>query len=289
MSNDTPSYRMIVQNGRLVPAGPIDQERLLTYRDGTEVECTWKSVRNGVLIRRLYAVVSKAVKQCPTPWKTADEAVQALKHALGVVDMSADVRGLPLRYPRSLNDLDEPELEAFLEACWSILHKITGVDPLTLRREARDTDTNHKVTGAQATVGDEPASGIDGDGSESEEPFADGADPPVPADTGESGDPGGGETDSGDASVSADQLATQSDTAQSRAELIDKLFFIASNPDARLSKSDRLSILEERRADWDATLADDPAFVRDVFNTVSKVVRGELPIDAARRFVRSLA
>lgn len=41
-----------------------------------------------------------------------------------------------VEYPKSLSELDEPELERGFEAMVSVLSRITGVDVLTLTKEA---------------------------------------------------------------------------------------------------------------------------------------------------------
>lgn len=311
MSIDQPSYLMIVQHGRLVPAGPLDEERLLTYANGTEVECVWKSVRNGKLIRQLYAVVGLAVKQCATPWQTADEAVQAMKSALGLVDYGKGMHGEQNRYLRSLNDVDEPELRDFMEGCWLILQKLTGVDPLTLRKEAGDTTSSSSPAGEAGHVPSGPPHEDDGGGGieAGTDPTSPAADPSFPenqidADAPEASDgrahaameaeptanPGSASTDIGaaaslgaDASTEAEATAPRnsaSDQSALRAEMIAKLFRLSSEA---ITVADRLAALATVRPVWEDKL--DAETVRLAFDTIAKVVRGELPADAARKFL----
>lgn len=269
MTTDHPSYRMIVRTGRLLPAGPIDEERLMTYADGTEIECVFKSVRNGVLIRKLYAVVGLAVKQCPTPFETADEAIQAMKDALGIVEFGPNVRGNSLRYLRSLNDLDQPELEEFLEGCWAILHKLTGVDPLTLRKEAgdiisRDTASPDPSPEQAERIADEEDGGGDDAGLAC--PLPDG----VPA---------------ADSSLPPPPEIDARKIAALRAEMVSKLFHLAAEP---LTVQERLEALDVSRPAWEQLLPDHTTLVAQTFETVAKVIKGYLPHEAARKFVESL-
>ena len=283
MSLDQPSYLMIVDNGRLLPAHPLDQERLMTYANGTEVECVWKSVKNGKLIRKLYVVTGLAVKQCPTPWKTADEAVQAMKSAGGLATTVPGMHGEQFRILRSLNDLDEPELLDFMELCWLLLQKVTGVDPLTLRKEAGDTISSEATSAALAGSADEPPNG-------GEEAFA----RPSLAATEPT------EISENDASVTAQTPDASGEAAphapphqdaaspppppareRLRAEMITKLFRLASEA---LPADARIEALESTRTAWADALGEDA--VRIVFDTITKVIKGELPAEAARRFLK---
>lgn len=294
MTRDTPSYLMIVENGRLLPAHPLDQERLLTFTNGTEIECVFKSTKNGVLIRKLYVVTGHAVKQCPTPWQTADEAVQAMKDALGLVDYGAGYHGQQLRYLRSLNDLEEPELLEFMEGCWAILAKITGVDPLTLRKEAGDT-TSPDSDPALTRSPPEQESGTDEEGSGGgfealEIAAADRAsteNSEIDAQAGEGHAGAATEVETHDAPPPTVSASTPSpdDPVALRAEMVSKLFHLANEP---LSVQDRLEALESARPAWEERLPGEMALVRQTFETVRKAIEGRLPQDAARRFAESL-
>ena len=307
MTKDTPSYLMIVQRGRLVPAGPIDEERLMTYQDGTEVECVWKSVKNGKLIRKLYVVTDKAVKQCPTPWATADEAVQAMKDALGIVEFGPNVRGTSMRYLRSLNDLEEPELEEFLEGCWLILQKVTGVDPLTLRKEAGDTISRDSASPdpspeqAEQIAVEEDGGGVEAglvcpipDAAPAADSSPENPDE-IDAQAGEGQWPRDESPDAGAATeVETDDAPPPNVSASNpspddpvalRAEMVSKLFRLASEP---LTVQDRLEALDSARPGWEERLPGNPTLVRQMFETVAKVIKGQLAQDAARKFVDQL-
>lgn len=301
MTKDTPSYLMIVDRGRLVPAGPIDEERLLTFPNGTEVECIWKSVKNGVLIRKLYVVTGHAVKQCPTPWTTADEAVQAMKDAAGLVDYSLGMHGQQLRYLRSLNDLDTPEMLEFIELCWLILEKVTGVDPLTLRKEAGDT-TSHVSASPDQSPEQAEQIAVEEDGGGVEAGLvcpipeaAPAADSPsehpdeiiIDAPPGAIGS-AATEVETHDAPPPTVSASTPSpdDPAALHAEMVSKLFRLASEP---LTIQERLETLDSLRPAWEERLPDHAALVAQTFDTVAKAIKGQLPHDKARTFAESLS
>lgn len=137
---DYPPLRMTIEGGRLVPAGPFDAERLNSYRRGTVVFVRFTEEKDRVLIRKWFAVLGLVLKQCETPWKTRDEAHEAIKLALGIVNLSKTVGGQFMQYPKSLTELDDPELQEALESMIELLSRMTGVDVATLRKETAHVD-----------------------------------------------------------------------------------------------------------------------------------------------------
>ncbi|NTF67921.1 hypothetical protein [Rhizobium rhizogenes] len=138
--SDFPPLRMRVERGRLVPAGPFDQERLDSYRNGSIVMCRFTEERDRVLVKKWFAVLGLVLKQCKTPWKTRDEAHEAIKLALGIVNLSKTVGGQFMQYPKSLSELDDPELTEALDNMIELLSRMTGVDVATLRKETAHVD-----------------------------------------------------------------------------------------------------------------------------------------------------
>lgn len=136
MSKDFPALRMMIDGGKLVPATPYDQERIDSYRRGTTVFVKFTEEKDRVLVKKWFAVLGLVLKQCKTPWKTRAEAHEAIKLALGIVNLSKTVNGQWMQYPRSLTELEEPELREALDNMIALLSKITGVDVETLQREA---------------------------------------------------------------------------------------------------------------------------------------------------------
>jgi hypothetical protein len=139
MKHELPPFRMTVDAGRLTPADPYTAERLDSYRNGSVM--FMQPVIDPLSRKRkqYWAILSRVIADCPSPWRRVTEASTALKVALGVVEHGRTIVGVDVRYPRSLNDLTEPEFEDFFEDAMSLLHRVTGVDPMTLGKEASDT------------------------------------------------------------------------------------------------------------------------------------------------------
>ncbi len=148
---DFPALRMTIDGGRLVPAGQFDAERLNSYRRGTVVFVRFTEEKDRVLIRKWWAILGLVVKQCDTPWKTKEEASEAIKLSLGIVNLSKTVGGQFMQYPRSLSELEDPELQDALDNMTELLSRMTRVDVGTLKKE-----TAH--IGAEPDP-DQPASG----------------------------------------------------------------------------------------------------------------------------------
>jgi hypothetical protein len=133
--SDFPALRMRIERGHLVPAGPFDAERINSYRNGAIVMCRFTEEKDRVLIRKWFAVLGLVLKQCQTPWKSRDEAHEAIKLALGIVNLTKTVGGDFMQYPKSLTELDDPEMTEALESMTELLSRMTGVDVATLKKE----------------------------------------------------------------------------------------------------------------------------------------------------------
>lgn len=175
--SDFPALRMVVENGRLVPAGQFDAERLASYRRGAIVQCRFTEEKDRVLVKKWFAIIGLVLKTCDTPWKNKDEAHEAIKLALGIVNLSKTVGGQFMQYPKSLTDLEDPEMLEALEAMTELLSRMTGVDVETLRKETahiqEEPDTNSGASSPDTS--DEntpPPSSLDaaGEGSPSPSP-----------------------------------------------------------------------------------------------------------------------
>lgn len=135
MKLEAPPFNMIIEGGRLVPATAYDQERLDSYRRGTKIRVRFTEEKDRVLVRKWWAVLGLVVKQCKTPWKNKDEASEAVKLALGIVNLTKTVGGDFLAYPKSLTELEDPELTDAVEQMTELLSRLTGVDVATLKKE----------------------------------------------------------------------------------------------------------------------------------------------------------
>lgn len=152
--SEYPALRMRVENGRLVPASQFDQERLDSYRQGAVVMVKFTEERDRVLIKKWFAVIGLVLKQCKTPWKNKDEAHEAIKLALGIVNLSKTISGQFMQYPKSLSDLDDPEMTEALENMIALLSRMTGVDVDTLRKETAHVDTDNNSEGVSPSSSD---------------------------------------------------------------------------------------------------------------------------------------
>lgn len=135
---DTPIFRMVVEQGALVPADAYTQERLDTYRINSVVNVRMTQDIDPPLMRKYWSILSLAVKQCRTPWHSSDEASDAIKRAFGVVRRQRSASGAEVEEIGSLTDLEGPAFEDFFEGAMALLYRITGVDPETLWKETPD-------------------------------------------------------------------------------------------------------------------------------------------------------
>lgn len=163
--SDFPALRMIVEGGRLVPAGQFDAERLASYRRGAIVQCRFTEEKDRVLVKKWFAIIDLVLKTCDTPWKNKDEAHEAIKLALGIVNLSKTISGQFMQYPKSLTELDDPEMTDALEAMTELLSRMTGVDVETLRKE-----TDHIREYDNTNSGSPPPEADDAPSTSSAEP-----------------------------------------------------------------------------------------------------------------------
>lgn len=78
------------------------------------------------------------MKDTKTPWRTATQASEAIKLALGIVEYGKTVGGQFMQWPLSRKELDDKDLADAVRDMASLLHKMTGVDPLEWNRETAD-------------------------------------------------------------------------------------------------------------------------------------------------------
>lgn len=165
--NDFPPLNMIIEGGRLVPATQFDEERLHRFRRGMKVKVRFTEERDRVLIRKWWAVIDLVVKQCDVPWKTKDEASEAIKLALGIVNLTKTVKGDFLAYPKSLTELEDPELQDAVDQMIALLSRITGVDVDTLNRESAHAGHDYEVTSSEPPTRDEDDDAMSSEPAES--------------------------------------------------------------------------------------------------------------------------
>jgi hypothetical protein len=257
--SDFPALRMTIDGGRLVPAGPFDAERLNSYRRGTIVYVRFTEEKDRVLIRKWFAVLGLVLKQCQTPWKNKDEAHEAIKLALGIVNLSKTVHGQFMQYPKSLAELEDPELQEALDQMIDLLSAMTGVDVATLKKETAHIVDHDEQTGEiiehETTEPGSPSPEPDADASLSAS--AEGVDmpPSTPSSIPDATEQPVADLASGEDPAGGEQAPTQPPagstlSSDQRAKLIEaagKFMKLAMEP---ISFESRLAFLESREADW---------------------------------------
>jgi len=138
MKDDIPPLRMAVEAGKLTPADAFSAERLESYRHGTTMFVQPITDPQSKKRRKFWAILRLVIKNCETPWRTVKDAANAIKRTFGLMDDGGTTGNVRIMYPRSLNDLTEPEFEEFYEDAMLYLQRVTGVDPETLSKEAPD-------------------------------------------------------------------------------------------------------------------------------------------------------
>lgn len=257
--HEAPAFRMIIEGGRLVPATPYDAERLDTYRRGTKVSVRFTEEKDRVLVRKWWAIIGKAVKECATPWKTRDEASEAIKLALGIVNLTKTVGGEWLQYPKSLTELTDPELVDAVEQMVEIIHRVTGVDPDTWKKEI-------------AHVGeDEPSDEV---------PPSDAGSGAADPSTGPAADQTVREDEAGEGATEAahgEQAAPSSDliTVGKLQECRDKFLQIAT--DKSIDDEARRSVAKVALEAWRAELPEHQSFVQACLEALGRIVKGGKP------------
>lgn len=275
--HDMLPFKMTVERGKLIPATPYDAERLDTWRSGTAVNVTF--IRDGgrVMERKWFAILNRAVKECKTPWKTAAEASEAIKLAIGVVNLTKTVGGDFLAYPKSLTELDDPELDDAVQQMIDVVHHVTGVDPEEWKRQVAHIRDEPKS--ADASPADQ--------GSDSEAPSSG----QTVAATNSEMQPPAGETirSTQDGSMEAEpetgQSSVGSASTYTRADCLKAFMNTATN--AELNVNDRRQLLADMKDMWKEALASDLDFVKACLQTADKVAKGEIEAAPARKYLEA--
>lgn len=276
-TEQSPPFKMKIENGHLVPASAWDAERLSSYRSGSEVNCIiTKEVANWRR-RKYWAILGNVVKTCPVRQKRAEDLHKAIRLKLGIVDSFTTLGGATKVELRSTSLMDEQEFEAFYIEAMDLLREVTGVDVETLHKESADVghnETEQPAGPASPTVG--PGSGDSQaaapDQSASGGPEEDGAEAEA--------------TTPSDAPSSADPRSAAV-IRNLKVEAVDKFLGVATDknvPDAR----DRRGVLEKTKNAWKSELPHHLEFVRVCFVTADKVIKGTMPADEARQYLEGL-
>lgn len=286
MRGDTPPFQMDVVDGKLVPASAWDAERLSTYRPRQDARGNLIAPRVSVVItqevaswarRRYWAILGVVVKTCKLPPRVRDAQGlhDAIRKQIGFVDShSSDGKTLTVKL-RSTKTLDDQEFEAFAAEAYAELSEMTGVDVMTLGKEAPDVGR------------DEPKQHVPLETPPSSEGSGDDTSPRV--------DPAPDESAAADLQEGGAEQAEQSATAppspgdliELKREAVHKLIAIATDkavPDPK----DRQQILAGAKDHWKVVLADDLAFLKGCVSTVNQVITGKLSHEKAREYLDAL-
>lgn len=152
--HDMPSLQFKVDGGRLVPAGPYEQEVIDTYQRGAEITVTLHQKRTLPLLKKYWAVLRDVVSNCKTPWNSTEEASDALKLALGVTDIGKTVSGQWFIRAGSIsfNSMDQAAFKDFFDKAMAVLAGVTGIDPETLSQRYRHL-AEHEPAGVSSVSG----------------------------------------------------------------------------------------------------------------------------------------
>jgi hypothetical protein len=184
-SDEQPALHMVIEKGHLVPASPFDFERLDSYRNGAKMLVWMSTDGDRPLVRRWWATIGNYIKHTNLPWSDRETASAAIKLALAMVVPFKMPSGQWSQYPRSLNDLDDTELDGAIRQMEQLLFDLTGTDVETLRREAGSLGDEPFETNPPANdAGEETLAGDAVPPIASEESTSAGPDTPPAAGTG---------------------------------------------------------------------------------------------------------
>ncbi|WP_024586054.1 hypothetical protein [Aliihoeflea sp. 2WW] len=264
--HDAPLFKMLIEGGRLVPATAFDAERLDSYRRGTRVNVRLTEEKDRVLVRKWWAVLGLVVKQCDVPWTNKEQASEAIKLALGIVNLTKTVGGKFMQYPKSLTELDDPELQEAVDQMMALIERMTGIDPDTLRKEAADVGADeHEISS------DAPSSDENGSGDPAPQNAAAGES--SSQESGQSEEAGG---DNAPALEPADPVTTEL-----MRECVDNMLRAATE-DEKAKREERTSAAYTA---WLKELPAHEAFVKRVFETCCRLLEDPSNVDTARKYL----
>jgi hypothetical protein len=268
--HESPPFRMRIEKGRLVPVSAWDQERLATFRNGSELTVQLTQQKNRKLERKYWAILHEVIKNCPVKQRTAEDLHKAIRLKLGVVDAYFTVEGKLRVDVKSTTGMDDPEYQRFFDDAMALVHEITGVDPETLSRETADVGEDEQEPSSEL-----PSSYDEGSGATV--PIGAAADPSASPGDEEAGDIEAREEP--DASPASEPIRTPADCLNA---------FLRTATDQDISVGERRDILEQSKEWWKSALPDHLDFVKACLTTADKVAKGELGSSAARKYLEGL-
>jgi hypothetical protein len=268
---EAPALKLTVEDGRLVPASAWDQERLLSYRNRSTVNAYVTQDKPRWMERKYWAILDRVITTCGVKQRTAEDLHDHIKLKLGFVNAKFDDSGKLKVTLKSTKLMEDPEYEGFFKEAMGYLFDVTGVDPLTLKKEAADVGEDEQET---------PAAQVEGDGSGAvvapSDPAADPSDPvggPAPVD----------ETEAREEPVAS----SAGDITTLKRECISKFLAAATDPTIPSAKDRQETVIFAKEA-WKQSLPTDLDFVKACTDTANKVVKGELSAPVARHYLEGL-
>ena len=272
--HESPILRMTVQGDRLVPTAAWEAERLSTYRTGSVVIVIITQQKNRKLERKYWAILNRVVKDCPVPWRTAEDAHRAIRLALGVVEPFVTAGGKMHAEVKSTADMDDPEYQRYYEDAMALLSRLTGVDPETLHLEAADVG------------GDEPSSDLTPSSDDAGNTDTLNAADPVAEFPGDEPGPETGAIEAQAEPVAA-PVSADLRIANLMREAVDKFIAVATDPKVPDAKLRQDNVVFAKNV-WKDELRDNLDFVKACTDTANRVVKGDLPADQAREYLEAL-
>ena len=170
-----------------------------------------------------------------------------------------------------MNDIEEPDFEDFFTGAMLILQRVTGVDPETLWKESAGSG-NETESSAQPPRGADV--GIDGNRPPRTVDAAPNDSVPVASAAEQIGDrPGGSFVRPGH----IDEL---------KSEAIDKILHYATDPS--MKPETLLDNLLSVQTGWLVHMPNNAAFIKTACQTAARVIRGEITVEAAKKYLTTL-
>lgn len=279
-AEQSPPFKMKIENGHLVPAAAWDAERLATYRNGSEVNCIITQEVASWRRRKYWSILGKVVKTCPVRQKRAEDLHKAIRLKLGIVESFTTMSGATKVELRSTSLMDEQEFEAYYHEAMDLLRDVTGVDVETLNKESADVGRD-ETEQPEDQAPPPPASGSGSSEAETEpspaaaDQSAGAADQEEGSDTGATGD-----------EPSSDRRDPKV-ILNLKAEAVAKFLELATNkdlPDPR----DRREVLVKAKEAWKRELPHHHDFLKACVTTADAVIKGQMPADKARQYLEGL-
>lgn len=279
-AEQSPPFKMKIENGHLVPAAAWDAERLASYRNGSEVNCVITQEVASWRRRKYWSILGKVVKSCPVRQKRAEDLHKAIRLKLGIVESFTTMSGATKVELRSTSLMDEQEFEAYYHEAMDLLRDVTGVDVETLHKESADVgrDETEQPEGQSPPP---PASGSGSSEAETEpspaaaDQSAGAADQEEGSDTGATGDEPS--SDPRDPKV----------ILNLKAEAVAKFLELATNKDLP-NPRDRREVLVKAKEAWKRELPHHHDFLKACVTTADAVIKGQMPTDKARQYLEGL-